>query len=120
MINVGGDMVPSPCSPSHDGLYFMSSAVFKFRSNTISILKIIKGHKSNQCVGGINVSVFSVLYTCICTKFYKISYKGIKWIQLSYLKLQKGIILSNGSSSQHIHYDVLYLYHIFSKYLQRF
>ena len=78
MINVGGDMVPSPCSPSHDGLYFMSSAVFKFRSNTISILKIIKWHKTNQYVGGMTVSVFSVLYTCICTKFYKISSVLIK------------------------------------------
>ena len=48
------------------------------------------------------------------------TYKGIKWIQLSYLILQMGIILSNGSSSQHIHLDFSIFVPYFIKYLQRF
>ena len=38
------------------------------------------------------------------------TYKVIKWIQLS--KLQRGIILRYGSSSLHINYGALCLYHI--------
>ena len=66
----------------------MSSAVFKFRTNTIPILEIYKGHNFNKTVGGVADDAL-YLYKILQNIFN--SYKAKEWIQLPYLKSQNGI-----------------------------
>ena len=76
-------MVLVLCTPSDDGLHLyqnLSSAVLKFRKNTIYILKISKGHNFNKCRWNkcLCVSMHQLKMLYICIKFYKISLILIK------------------------------------------